>query len=81
VWEEWLATDFAVTTLTWDLERLAREDAACRRLMTVPGVGPLIATAMIAAVADGSALGHGRDFAAWLGLVPRQMSTCSNATV
>lgn len=75
LWDEWLATDCAVKTLTRDLERLAREDAACRRLMTVPGVGPLVATAMIAAVADGSAFGRGRDFAAWLGLVPRQMST------
>lgn len=75
LWEEWLATDCAVKTLTRDLECLAREDAACRRLMTVPGVGPLVATAMIAAVADGSAFGQGRDFAAWLGLVPRQMST------
>lgn len=75
LWEEWLATDCAVKTLTRDLECLAREDAACRRLMTVPGVGPLVATAMIAAVADGSTFGRGRDFAAWLGLVPRQMST------
>ena len=75
LWDEWLATDCAVKTLTRELEHLAREDAACRRLMTVPGVGPLVATAMIAAVADGSAFGRGRDFAAWLGLVPRQMST------
>lgn len=75
LWEEWLATECAVKALTRDLERLAREDEACQRLMTVPGVGPLVATAMIAAVADGSAFGRGRDFAAWLGLVPRQMST------
>ena len=73
--------------LTRDLECLAREDAACRRLMTVPGVGPLVATVMIAAVADGSVFGRGvaiaartdgtttATFAAWLGLVPRQMST------
>lgn len=75
LWEEWLSTDSAVKELTCNLERLAREDPACRRLMTVPGVGPLVATAMVAAVADGSAFGRGRDFAAWLGLVPRQMST------
>jgi len=75
LWEEWNATDNAVTQLTRDLERLAQEDPGCRRLMTVPGVGPLVATAMIAAIADGSAFGRGRDFAAWLGLVPRQMST------
>lgn len=75
LWEEWVTTDNAVTQLTRDLERLAQEDPGCRRLMTVPGVGPLVATAMIAAIADGSAFGRGRDFAAWLGLVPRQMST------
>lgn len=70
LWEDWLATECAVKALTRDLERLAREGEACQRLMTVPGVGPLVATAMIAAVADGSAFGRGRDFAAWLGLVP-----------
>jgi transposase len=75
LWEEWLAADCAVKSLTRDLERLAQEDAACRRLMTVPGVDPLVATAMVAAIADEAAFGRGRDFAAWLGLVPRQMST------
>lgn len=75
LWQEWLATDTAVRDLSRELERLARDDEACRRLMTVPGVGPLVATAMIAAIADGSAFGRGRDFAAWLGLIPRQMST------
>lgn len=65
----------AVQDLSRQLEQLARKDEACRRLMTVPGVGALVATAMIAAVADGSAFARGRDFAAWLGLVPQQMST------
>ena len=75
LWEEWCATDAAVRDLSRQLEQLARKDEACRRLMTVPGVGALVATAMIAAVADGSAFARGRDFAAWLGLVPQQMST------
>ncbi len=75
LWEEWLATDAAVKELSRELEHLAAQDAACQRLMTGPGVGPLVATAMIAAIADGSAFGRGRDFAAWLGLVPRQVST------
>jgi transposase len=44
-------------------------------MMTVPGIGPIIASAMVSAVGDGAAFGKGRDFAAWLGLVPRQMST------
>jgi transposase len=42
--------------------------------MTVPGIGPLFASAMVAAIAYGAAFA-GRDFAAWLGLVPKQMST------
>ncbi|MEO0622272.1 MAG: IS110 family transposase [Pseudomonadota bacterium] len=75
LWEEWCATDAAVQDLSRQLEHLAKKDEACRRLMTVPGVGALVATAMVAAVADGSAFARGRDFAAWLGLVPQQMST------
>ena len=48
---------------------------ACRQLMTVPGIGPIIASAMVAAIGNGAAFSKGRDFAAWLGLVPKQMST------
>ena len=43
--------------------------------MTVPGIGPIIASAMVAAIGHGAAFAKGRDFAAWLGLVPKQMST------
>jgi transposase len=43
--------------------------------MATPGIGPVIASAMVAAIGDGSASLKGRDFAAWLGLVPRQIST------
>lgn len=84
LWEEWCATDTAVQDLSRQLEHLAKKDEACRRLMTVPGIGALVATAMIAAVADGSAFARGRDFAASRGtrasgttldLVPQQMST------
>jgi transposase len=53
----------------------ARRSDACRRLMTIPGVGPITATALAAAVPDPSAFKSGRHFAAWLGLVPRQHST------
>ena len=59
-------------------ERIARyvaDDPVARRLMTLRGVGPLIATALAGALGDGSAFGKGRDFAASLGLVPRQHST------
>ena len=64
-----------VDEVTAEIETLAKADDACQRLMTVPGIGPIIASAMVSAVGDGAAFGKGRDFAAWLGLVPRQMST------
>ena len=54
---------------------LARDEEACDRLMQVPGIGPLTATALVAAVGNGAAFAKGRDLAAWLGLVPRQHST------
>ena len=43
--------------------------------MTIPGIGPMISTAMVAAIGLGEAFDRGRDFAAWVGLVPRQYST------
>jgi len=43
--------------------------------MSVPGIGPIISSAMVAAIGTGDVFAKGRDFAAWLGLVPRQMST------
>lgn len=54
------------------LEALATTHPECQRLMTMPGIGPLTATALVAAVSDASACKDGRQFAAWLGLVPRQ---------
>jgi transposase len=79
LWSEWCATDRAVEALTKEIEVIAARDETCRRLLTVPGVGPLVATAMVAAIADGSAFRRARDFAAWLGLVPKQSSTGGKA--
>ena len=61
--------------MTEEIVLLARDSEACRQLMTVPGIGPIIASAMVAAIGNGAAFAKGRDFAAWLGLVPKQMST------
>jgi hypothetical protein len=47
----------------------------CERLMSVPGIGPIISSAMVAAIGAGDVFTKGRDFAAWLGLVPKQIST------
>jgi transposase len=72
---DWRRLDERVGGLSDEIEALARRDAGCERLMSVPGVGPIIASAMVAAIGSGEAFSKGRDFAAWLGLVPRQIST------
>jgi transposase len=72
---DWRRLDERVERVTEEIEQLAYGSESCRQLMTVPGIGPLIASAMVAAIANGAAFAKGRDFAAWLGLVPKQMST------
>jgi transposase len=57
------------------LQKIAQESEACRRLDAIPGIGPVTATAIIAAIGNGAAFGKGREFAAWVGLVPREHST------
>jgi transposase len=54
---------------------MARQHEATKRLMKVEGVGPITATAIVATVGEAKAFQHGRQFAAWLGLVPKQFST------
>lgn len=58
-----------------EIEALADRDDRARRLMTIPGIGPLAATALLAAIGDGRQFRRARDLAAWLGLVPREHST------
>jgi hypothetical protein len=72
---DWSHLDERIENMTDEIEALARGDASCRQLMTVPGIGPIIASAMVAAIGNGIAFARGRDFAAWLGLVPKQIST------
>jgi transposase len=55
--------------------RIANELEPCRRLVAIPGIGPVIATATIAAIGNGAAFRKGRGFAAWLGVVPGEHST------
>ncbi|EOY2340074.1 transposase, partial [Escherichia coli] len=54
------------------LQAVARQNETCQRLLNIPGVGPLIATAAVATMGDASAFKSGREFAAFIGLVPRQ---------
>jgi transposase len=72
---DWRRLDERIKHITEEIEVLAHSSESCRQLMTAPGIGPLIASAMVAAIGNGAAFAKGRDFAAWLGLVPKQMST------
>jgi transposase len=57
------------------LNKTAHENEACQRLVKIPGIGPITATALIAAIGNGGAFRKGRQFAAWMGVVPREHST------
>ena len=79
LWDEWKTVEQQINELTDRLEQIAESDAGCRRIRQIPGIGPIVATAIVAAIGNGAAFRKGRDFAAWLGLVPRQYSTGGNA--
>jgi transposase len=72
---DWRRLDERIEGLSDEIEDLARKDCGCERLMSVPGIGPIISSATVAAIGTGDVFSKGRDFAAWLGLVPRQIST------
>ena len=72
---EWKELDEKIESLNREFIELARNHAAARRLTSIPGVGVLNATALIAAVGDASSFARARDLGAWLGLVPRQHTT------
>src|SRR5262249_14699152 len=72
---DWRRLDERIEGLSSEIEVLARQDKGCERLMTMPGIGPIIASAIVAAIGTGDAFSKGRDFGAWLGLVPKQIST------
>jgi transposase len=69
------ALDEQIIVLDGEITQRAKEDPAARRLMTIPGIGPITATALLALAPPPESFRKGRDFAAWLGLTPRQRST------
>lgn len=73
--ERWRWLDEQIAALDTEFLEEAQADERSRRLMTIPGIGALNATALVAAVGDARTFGRGRDLAAWLGLVPRQATT------
>jgi transposase len=72
---DWRHLDERIEGLSAEINALAHRDTGCERLMSVPGIGPIISSAMVAAIGTGDAFAKGRDFVAWLGLVPKQIST------
>src|SRR5215217_1014267 len=79
VLEELTALESRVAPYDAQLAQVAQMHPVCQRLMTIPGLGELTATALVAAVNDATQFQNGRQFAAWLGLVPRQHSTGGKA--
>lgn len=79
--EHWHALEAQIDRYTHEIERVAERHDDCRRLVTIPGIGPLGATALIAAIGNGAMFSKGRELAAWLGLVPRQHSTGGKQTL
>lgn len=73
--EHWRFLDQEIDSVSSELETIARSRDDCRRLLTIPGVGPLVATAIVASIGNGKQFKRGRELAAWLGLVPREHST------
>lgn len=73
--DRWRLLDGRIADLDAEFVEHAQADERSRRLLTIPGIGALNATALVAAVGDARTFGRGRDLAAWLGLVPRQVTT------
>jgi transposase len=75
LWQEWKELEQQIESLNSEIEGICDADPSCQRLRQIPGVGPLVATAVVAAIGNGAAFHKGREFAAWLGLIPKQYST------
>lgn len=77
LWEETRDLEQRIATVDDEFETVARDEPVTRALMQIPGIGPLTATALFAAVADIHAFKNGRQLACWLGLTPREHSSGS----
>jgi transposase len=81
LYRERIHLDERIEAITAQLESLGQQNEACQRLLSIPGIGLLSATALMAAIGDISVFSNGRELAAWLGLVPRQHSTGGRNTL
>ena len=67
---QWAELDRRISAFDAEFVRWVKENEEARRLTTIPGVGPIVASALVAAVGRAESFDRGRDLAAWLGLVP-----------
>jgi len=81
LYKEMIHLDERVKTLENKLKTICRQNEDCQRLLSIPGIGLLSATAIVAAISDVSVFKSGREFSAWLGLVARQHSTGGKPTL
>ncbi len=81
LYDEMVHLDSRIERLEQSLKAVCAQNEDCKRLLTIPGIGLMTATALIAAVGDISVFKNGRELAAWLGLVPRQHSTGGKPTL
>jgi transposase len=79
LWQEWKQLEEQIESLNDEIEGVCDIDPACQRLRQIPGVGPLVASAVVASIGNGAAFHKGREFSAWLGLIPKQYSTGGKA--
>lgn len=73
--DQWRSVDQRIAAFDAEFAEAARNDESARRLLSIPGIGALNATALVAAIGNARTFARGRDLAAWLGLVPRQATT------
>jgi transposase len=76
---DWRRLDERIEAVSTEIAELAHADDNAVRLMSVLGIGPVISSATVAGIGKGDVFGKGRDFAAWLGLVPKQTSRSGRA--
>jgi transposase len=81
LWNDFKALELRIEEITCQIQRSVQYSDTARRLMTVPGIGPLTASALEASAGNGLQFKTARFFAAWLGLVPRQYSTGGKTTL
>jgi transposase len=79
--EHWQQLELQIDQCMQEIELIVSRNEECRRLVSIPGIGSLGATALVAAVGNATTFRRGRELAAWLGLVPRQWSTGGKPTL